>query len=253
MRKLTVFLSVILLALLSGPDVFGQVAPTAASSEGWQMRLTPYLWGSGFEGRVGIGDRTADVDASFGDIFRELNFGFMGTFEASRNRFIALGDVMYLNLSDKHGTPGPLYSDVDGIQKSLIFEPAAGYRVAGSDAAFIDVLGGIRFWRAKGELKFQSGVLPEIEVIRSRSWVDGVFALRGKARLSDRWHVSGYGDIGGGGSNLTYQILGVAGAEVGKRYALVFGYRDLNVAYNKDQFLFDAGMRGPIFGFTIKF
>ena len=44
-----------------------------------------------------------------------------------------------------------------------------------------------------------------------------------------------------------------AGADIGKRYALVFGYRYLNVDYNKDRFLFDTGMGGPVFGFAFKF
>ena len=65
--------------------------------------------------------------------------------------------------------------------------------------------------------------------------------------------LTGYGDIGGGGSNLTYQIIGAAGADLGEHYALVFGYRYLNVNYNKDRFLFDTGMGGPIFGFAFKF
>ena len=35
--------------------------------------------------------------------------------------------------------------------------------------------------------------------------------------------------------------------------ALVGGYRDLNVNYNKDGFLFDMSLHGPILGFGIKF
>jgi hypothetical protein len=217
------------------------------------VRLTPYLWGSGFKGRVGIGDRSADVDASFSDILRELNFGFMGTLEADRDKFVTATDLMYMNLSDEHATPEPLFSGVNVVQKSFILSPEAGYRIVGSEAAFLDVLGGIRWWHVTGELHFEPGRLREIEVSDSRNWVDGIFGLRGKADLSPTWYVSGYGDIGGGGSNLTYQIRGIAGANIGSRSALVFGYRYLNVVYNKDEFLFDTGMRGPVIGFTFKF
>ena len=77
--------------------------------------------------------------------------------------------------------------------------------------------------------------------------------MKGKRRLSPTWYLAGYGDIGGGGSNLAYQLVGIAGADIGKRYALVFGYRYLNVDYNKDRFLFDTGMGGPVVGFAFKF
>jgi hypothetical protein len=160
---------------------------------------------------------------------------------------------MYMKLSDDHATPGPLFSNADVTDKLLIFTPEAGYRLAGSESSFVDVLGGIRFWHVNGDLKFEPGILSGIEVSDSRNWVDGIFALRGKKRLSEKWSLSGYGDIGGGGSNLTYQLVGAAGANLGSRYTVLLGYRHLHVAYNKDRFLFDSGMGGPIFGFAIKF
>jgi hypothetical protein len=158
-----------------------------------------------------------------------------------------------MNLSDERATPGPLFSSVDAVNKTFLLSPEAGYRVLGSDASFLDVLGGIRFWHVKGELNFQPGILPGIDVSRSRNWVDGVFALRGKRRISEKWSLSGYGDLGGGGSNLTFQFVGTAAADLGERYSVVLGYRYLNVDYNKDLFLFDTHMGGPIIGFAFKF
>jgi hypothetical protein len=61
--------------------------------------------------------------------------------------------------------------------------------------------------------------------------VDGVFGLAGKAQLSQRWFITGKADLGGGGSNFTYQLFGGVGVNVGKRYALIGGYRDLFVTY----------------------
>ena len=121
----------------------------------------------------------------------------------------------------------------------------------GSDPAFIDVLGGIRFWHVNLDLKLEPGLVNGIELSDSRNWVDGVFGLRGKRRLSKTWSINGYGDIGGGGSNLTYQLVGTASADLGSKYALMLGYRYLHVAYNKDRFLFSTGMGGPVIGFAI--
>ena len=246
-------MTVVICAVLFAPQIFAQSTQPASGSEGWRLRAIPYLWGPDFEGRVGIGDRTANVDATFGDIIRDLNFAVMGTFEANRNKFTALTDGIYIDLSDKHATSGPLFSSVKAVAKSFILTPEAGYRIAGSDESYFDALGGIRFWSVDGELNLEPGVLNGIDISNRRNWVDGVFALKGKVRLSPKWYLTGYGDIGGGGSNLTYQLLGVAGVELGRRYSLVFGYRHLNVNYNKDRFLYDVGMGGPIVGFAIKF
>jgi opacity protein-like surface antigen len=71
--------------------------------------------------------------------------------------------------------------------------------------------------------------------------------------LSPRWFVTGKADLGGGGSKFTYQLFGGVGVNVGKRWALVGGYRDLNVNYDKDGFLFDMSLHGPILGIGMKF
>src|SRR5258705_11851735 len=99
------FVTVAMSVLLFVPEIFGQAAQsassqasqTASSLEPWRLRLIPYIWGPDFKGRVGIGDRAANVDASFSDIIREANFALMATFEEDRNRFTTLADVIYLS------------------------------------------------------------------------------------------------------------------------------------------------------------
>jgi len=254
MMKRNLALNVAICTCLFAPRIFAQSSQPPQPSEGWQVRVIPYVWGSDFKGRVGIGDRTVDVDASFADILREANFAFTGAFEGNRDRFIAVADLIYMSLSDEHATPGPLFSSADAAEKLLIFTPVAGYRLIGSeDSFFLDALGGIHFWHVKGELELAPGILSGLDLSRSRNWVDGLFGLRGNYRVSEKWSLRGYGDIGGGGSNLTYQLLGTASTNLGERYSLVFGYRYLNVDYNKDRFLFDTHMGGPIVGFAIKF
>jgi hypothetical protein len=158
-----------------------------------------------------------------------------------------------MNLSDDRATSGPLFSSVDTVQKSFVLTPLAGYRVLGSESSFVDVLGGVRFWHVNADLKFEPGILNGIEVSRSRNWLDGIFGLKGRTPISPAWSLIGYGDIGGGGSNLSYQLLGAAEGKLNTRFALVFGYRYVNVAYNKDGFLFDTAMSGPVFGVAIQF
>src|SRR5262245_40270884 len=119
---------------LSASPALAQSTPTPAATEGWRVRIVPYVWGSSFRGRVGIGDRSVDVDASFWDILRNLNFAFMGVVEVGQDKFVTVTNLEYLSLSDERATPGPLFSRVDPAEKLFIFSPLAGYRVVGSEA-----------------------------------------------------------------------------------------------------------------------
>jgi len=253
-RKHHVVVVVVACLFSCAGTMFGQSVPSQPSSEGWEFRIIPYLWGSSINGRVGVGDRTADVDASFANVLDHLHFAFMNLVDASwNNKFVVLTDLVYTDLRGHRATPGPLFSSVKPNQKLFLLTPDGGYRILDTSQLSVDVVGGIRYWHLKTDLQFQPGLLPGIEVQEGRGWVDGIFGLRGKAYLSRNWWVTGYGDVGGGGSNLTYQFFGTAGVDIHKHYALAFGYRYLKVDYDKDHFLFDTAMKGPLLGFTFKF
>ena len=229
--------------------------PQGIDPDKWQFKLVPYLWIAGVNGRVGIGNLTAEVNAGLTDPDVDLNFGFMGTFEAKKNKFVIVTDLQYSNLGADPITPGPLFSSAQGDFKTFILDPEVGYRIVDNPEkdSFVDVLGGIRYWRIKTDLTFNAGLLPPVTATRSRNWVDGVAGIRGRVHLTPRLFLGGKADIGGGGSNFSYQLFGAAGFFVGKRYALFAGYRDLDVNYNKDGFLFDNALHGPVLGFGIRF
>lgn len=229
--------------------------PQAVTTDEWQFQLTPYLWIPRISGRAGVGNLSVDVNTGLADDDIHLNFGFMGSFEARKNRLVILTDLQFSNLGSNNDTPGPLFSSTESDFKTFILDPEVGYRILDNPekGAFLDVLGGIRYWHLRTDLTFNRGLLPNVTITRSRDWVDGVAGLRGKVHLSPRWFITGKGDLGGGGSNFTYQLLGGAGVLFGKRYALIGGYRYLSVNYNKDQFLFDMALHGPLFGLGIKF
>jgi len=248
-----VIFGVLVCLLLYTPALSAQTAPAPSAPEGWQFQVVPYLWGSALDGGIGIGGRTADVDASFSNILDHLHFAAMGLVEAQRNQLVLLNDTIYVDVRGQRATPGPLFSGVRPEQKLLILTPEAGYRILGAEGASVDAVGGIRLWHLNSELQFQPRVLPGINVQASRNWVDAIVGLRAIRDLPRNWWARAYGDLGGGGSKFTYQIVGIAGVDIHQRYALNFGYRYLSVDYDKEGFLFDTAMKGPLFGFTIKF
>jgi hypothetical protein len=221
----------------------------------WQFQVTPYFWLAGLHGTAGIGNRTAQVDESFGDVWHVLNFAFMGVFEARKGKFISLTDFEYVNVNDKKATPGPLFSDVDAKFKMFIFSPEVGYRVLDhpDNGDYVDVVGGVRVWHLRSELDFGAGILPATTIEGSRNWVDAVGGVRGRVALSEKVFLNGYFDLGGGGSKFTYQIYGGGGYSLNKSIALLFGYRVLDVNYDKNNFIYDMNQRGPIMGVGFKF
>ena len=226
---------------------------SSPSPNTWQVQLVPYLWGSAVDGELGVGSRTADVDASFRNILSHLHFAAMGMADARLGHFVVLADGLYTDVRDERATPGPLFSSVKPQQKLFIGTPEAGYRVLDSPDASLEVVGGIRVWHLNSALQFQAGLLQSVNLEASRSWVDAIGGVRARRDLPNGWWLSGYGDAGGGGSDFTYQLAGTAGVDLHEHYALLFGYRYLKVDYDKNNFLMDTALKGPLFGFTFKF
>ena len=229
--------------------------PQTTAPDEWQFQVSPYFWLASLHGTAGVGNLTTQVDESFSDVFHSLDFALMGFFEARKGRLVILTDLEYVAVSDDKATPGPLFSDVNAKFKQFIFDPEVGYRVFENPAKgqFIDVLGGIRVWHVSTELDFGAGILPATQVEGSRNWVDAVVGLRGKMALSEKLFVTGKFDLGGGGSKFTWQFFGGGGYNVNPKVALIFGYRVLDVNYDKNNFLYDLNQRGPIMGLGFKF
>lgn len=237
------------------PETTTTRVPQTADDDRWQFQFSPYFWLAGLHGTGGVRARTADVDMSFGDVFDTLNFAFMATFEARKGKFISLTDVEYVSVSDDRATPGPLFSTVDAGFKTFIFDQEVGYRFYSNtdNGASLDVLGGVRVWHVSTDFEFGAGILPAVRVDASRSWVDAVGGLRGRAPLSEKIFLTGKFDLGGGGSDFTWQLFGGAGYSLNEKIALIFGYRVLDVNYDRNNFVYDMNQRGPILGVGFKF
>lgn len=226
-----------------------------APNDKWQFQFSPYFWMAGLHGTAGTTDRTTELDESFSDIWHSLKFAFMGVFEARKDKLVVLTDLEYVSLEDDQAIPSPLFSAVNAKVKTFIFDPEVGYRVFDDPekGAYVDVVGGVRVFHVSTDLTFSPGILPGTEVEASRTWVDGVFGLRGKADLSKKVFFTGKFDLGGGGSKFTYQLFGALGYNITPKIALMGGYRVLDVDYNKNGFIYDTNQRGPILGVGFRF
>jgi hypothetical protein len=131
---------------------------------------------------------------------------------------------------------------------------AAGYRFVDTGGYWIDGVAGFRYTWTKTDLSFNlagGGVLNGGE---EENWLDGFVGARGAVKLDSRWSLLGYADVGGGGSNYTWQAYAGVDYELNPNTHLFGGYRAYKDEYeNDDGYLYSILQQGPIIGATFWF
>ncbi len=232
-----------------------QGAAAQDTASGWEMRITPYLWGSGLSGTVSTiaGLPDAEVDSSFSDILENLDFGLMGVFTARKDNYGIFGDVMYIKLSAGADTPGGLFGDASADIRNVVVTIGGDYVLAKSAATEVRVGAGLRYWDVNVDLDLGAGTLPAASTSVSNSWVDAIAGVNWKTDLSDRTYVSGWALGGGGGSDFTADIFAGIGYRINDRTELIGGYRYLSVDRSDGDFLYDVEQHGALLGVSFGF
>lgn len=258
--RTTSILSLACLGLLAGQSA------VAAETDGWQYELTPYLLAAGLNGEVGVGGVTANVDASFSDILENLDAGFMAVFTAQNGPWTLGLDAVYMNLeSESSGAvvgPGGVVSAggrLDLENSLYVYQGTLAYRVL-DEKARVDVLGALRFTRLEADVDVAVQFTPGIvfpgggtSAGGSESWTDFVVGARVLYPVSDTVALLGYADVGGGGSDLTYQLLAGMNWDFSRNLSAKVGYRYLYWDYENDGTVWDMAGSGPYLGLGIRF
>jgi hypothetical protein len=227
---------------------------SAPPNDTWQFQVTPYLWAAGMNGWTRLGARTptAKIDPSFSDVWRNLDFGAMGSLEARKGRWGIIFDSVYVKLS---ATSQPLPGGVLGAAqvglKQAIVQLAGEYRVLDSAVTPIDVLAGARYTYLSGDLSFSNGA-----VLPGRgggwgsdtSWTDGIAGVRGTWIITDKWSLTGYADAGAGGTKHSWQFLTSANYNFTKSIVGRVGYRIISMDYEQTNFLYNVKTSGFFVG-----
>jgi hypothetical protein len=239
--------------MIGAASVIAAPLAVAQSDGSTHYILSPYFWAPATRGTAGAGGETTPVDMSFGDLTHHLNFGFMAAFEARRERWIMLVDAFYAALGEDDDTPGPLLTNVSIKLHQLMIQPEIGYTALRRPWGGVDALGGIRIWHLSTDLTFVPVAGASRTDSGDQSWVDGFVGSRIRVEPGNRWHLSVLGDVGAGGSDLTWEAAAGAGYDVSQCCALTLGYRHLDVDYESSEFVNDLYMTGPILGFSWRF
>jgi hypothetical protein len=232
------------------------------SGESWQWGAEVYFWGADLGGETTSGD---DIDMPIDDIVDDLKLGFMGTVAATKGNWLLFADAFYLDVGDGNKVTASVgLIDVDVIGafdlKGFSSTFGAGYEIFQSSGTTVHGIGGVRFLWLDGKVEVDAresiGGTPisgqritESEV--GNNW-DAIIGLRGTTELSNKWYLSYYGDVGAGGSDLTWQAALAANYRM-KKADLVFGYRYLD--FDLDGFgpIDELNMGGPFVGLKFSF
>lgn len=221
--------------------------PTPAAAQ-LEFSLTPYLWATGLDGSIAIGDRAGDLDWSFSDITDNLEAAGLLHFEAQGPVFGLIVEGSFLGVGqDIEAIPGAKV-DVDNLMVELL--SSWEWRPA------IQVIFGARYLELDTELQ-----LPEVEpntgptrAGTSQKWVDPVVGIRYGGQLNRRgtWNSNFRADFGGfglgDGSELTWNVRVNLGYKFNDTVALWGGYHWLDIDYDNKGFVYDVLQQGPEIG-----
>lgn len=231
-----------------------RAAAPVESKDGWEFDIVPYLWGAGLEGNVQIGRVPAtSVQASFSDVWDYLNIGGMVAFEARKGNWGVLIDGIYIDLEDSMPTPDPAFGGVNASMTQQLYSGLITYRMCNARNTTVDFGFGTRYYDIATDLELTPGLAPGRSASASVDWWDWLVGVRVVGHPSKRWSLSGYADIGGGGSQMTWEAVAGADFAFNKTVSLAFGYRYLSIDYDENRFLYDVSMQGPYLGLGFHF
>lgn len=252
------FLSGVMLAF-AGP--FDSLA-----RDGWEFEVTPYMVAAGMDGTVGFNGVTTDIDVPFSDIVDHLDAGFMGLITARTGKWGFGLETLYMKLEGESSdtitaSDGTVAGNgsVELTQSMTVLQGSAGYRVLDRKTK-LDLIGALRYTELDTDMTITATFSPEVGFpsgsksgSNSTGWTDVIAAFRVEHPLSPAVSLLGYADIGGGGSELTWQ--GVAGVnwEFARGVVAKSGYRYLYWDYDDKGTVWNVAASGPYLGVGMRF
>lgn len=254
----------------------------------WTLRFTPYGWFTSLDGHQTVKGRTTKVSASFVDILDATTgdggtlIGLMGELEARKGPLAFYGNFVWSKLGiDRDGVrsrslvpgvAGTVGAAVDMTVSMATLEVGSAYNVARIGSIGFDVLGGARYWYQRAHLSFERAATLDVgnltlvsdrAIARSGAvdWIDGFVGARVRLAVAPGQELQLRGDIGGGGSKISWQAIAAYGFDFAEKngitYSGIIGYRALYVDYSQGQgrqrYEFDMLQHGPLVGLNLQF
>ena len=245
-------------ALSSGALLAVVIAAPAAHGDDWRWSVTPYVWFSGMDGKFAITPAlpTVEVKQDFGDIFDTTQLALLGKVEAAKGRLHLLADLSYGDIGNAAVINNPNFPNLAAASvdtETFVGNFAAGYRVSEADNYSVDLIGGIRYTFTKLDLNINATSGAVLTSGEDENWGDVFAGVRGEVAISPHWSLTGYGDLGAGLSDYTWQVYGAANYQLNQNWTFFGGYRAYKDKYDNDGYIYNVTEYGPIFGATYRF
>jgi hypothetical protein len=261
----------------------------AEAEDGWQFRLTPYIWLPTIDGSLkyelpsGAGGNP-EISVGPTDWLDLLNSGLLLSGSATKGRFSLYSDVLYLSMTSKNdgrvlsvddtitvpGTriPVPISADLNLNTRTdldgLAWTIAGGYQLAASETSSVSAFVGARYfgvdvkssWDLTAEISIPGtgAILPaQGQVSSDVDLWDAIVGVQGAFDLGEgNWSALYYLDVGAGDSDLTWNAV----AGVLRAYGwgeLLLAYRHLEYDQASNKLLQDFSFSGPGIGARFSF
>jgi hypothetical protein len=221
---------------------------TAQESDGWDFRVTPYLWMLGMDGTTAALGNDVPLEADFGDILDLLNMALSVNMELNNGKFFVVLDPMWADLEAPIDTGTPIGGKVE-IQL-VIVDALVGLSLS----EHFDVYAGARYYDQ--DITIVPNMLPEISL--GDDWTDFLLGIRAHGEMSDKWSIAGKIDaaVSGDSESAVYaQVMFLRHIGTNKHFDI--GYRYYDVDYESGsgltRFKWDVAHSGPVLGFSWEF
>jgi len=221
---------------------------TAQEGDGWNFRVTPYLWMLGLDGTTAALGNDVPLEADFKDILDLLNMALSVNMELNNGKWFVVLDPMWASLEAPIETGGPISGKVE--IELLIIDALVGVSLS----EHFDVYAGVRYYDQ--DITIVPSSLPEIGL--GDDWTDVLVGFRFHGEISEKWSFSGRldGAIGGDSDSAIY-AQAVFLRHIGDNKHFDIGYRYYDVDYESGsgltRFKWDVTQTGPLIGFSWEF
>ena len=250
-------------ALMPAAAVASEPSSTAVSNSGHEMTatLTPFSgWLSGVSGTVGGASSSVDVDLTPIDIIENIDEFidvidgiYIGWGEFRYRRFGLFFDIYHLNVSSTQSIDqGIITANVDLAFRQTTATFAGTYRLWNNMHGHLDAMAGVRVNDIDIGIALGVGILnPSLN--RGDNWTDAIVGMKGQYAIDPKWSLTGWALIGGGSSDITWDLYGAVTYSVRPGFDMSVGFRGLKIDYSSSDFTWDVLQYGPVLNATFKF
>lgn len=230
--------------------------PGGAVAQDWTFDASLYGWLPGLTTTIDTPFGEVESSGGGGDILENLDMTFMGTFQAHRDRWSILLDVLYVDLSKDVDSPLELvYEDAELELKVAALSGYALYNVVDDPHVAFDAGLGFRSFSLDIDIGLDSdSAAKDQEFSADATWTVPLVIGRVVVPFDDTWYAKVAADLGATtDDSSTWQVFTSVGYRFNENWSTELGYRYMNIQKEVGGFNVDLGLGGMLLGATYRF